>query len=97
MVVNNGFMMFIYNILDIDIALRDDIILDLYLVFYLFLKVIFTIGFAVCEEVVWGIPKQAFWVGFLSLLVFFVAFYTSYKLPATLVPANSRGSKDFNS
>jgi hypothetical protein len=48
----------------------------------------------VCEEVVLGIPKQAWWVGFLAALVICSAFYISARLPPTLVPANSRVAKD---
>ncbi|KAG0624683.1 hypothetical protein M758_3G267200 [Ceratodon purpureus] len=47
-----------------------------------------------CEEVIFGIPKQAWWVGCLAALVICSAFYISARLPATLVPANARVAKD---
>lgn len=43
-----------------------------------------------CEEVIMGIPKQAWWVGFLAVLVVCFAYSVSTMLPATLIPIKSR-------
>jgi len=47
----------------------------------------------VCEEVLLGIPRQAWWVGFLAVCVICSAFYISGRLPETLVPAKLRAVK----
>jgi len=46
-----------------------------------------------CEEVLLGIPRQAWWVGFLAVCVICSAFYISGRLPETLVPAKLRAVK----